>query len=77
MVSEETKFGCVTTLTVHGRISKVCEKWSLEDLCEMEEKDMEELLRFYKPNTVPTLEEIRLEKEPGVAEFDGSFGWWI
>jgi precorrin-2 dehydrogenase/sirohydrochlorin ferrochelatase len=58
-------------------MSRVCEKWSLEELVEMEERDMEELLKFYASNAVPTFEEIRLRKEPGVAEFDGSFGWWI
>jgi precorrin-2 dehydrogenase/sirohydrochlorin ferrochelatase len=61
----------------HHRMSRVCEKWSLEDLCEMEERDMEDLLKYYEPNIVPSLEDLRLEQEPGVAEFDGSFGWWV
>jgi precorrin-2 dehydrogenase/sirohydrochlorin ferrochelatase len=58
-------------------MSKVCEQWPLEDLCEMEEIDMEALLRFYKRGTVPTLDQLRLGEEPGVFEFDGSFGWSI
>ena len=58
-------------------MSRVCEKWSLEELCEMGEKDMEDLLKYYEPNVVPSLEDLRLQREPGVSEFDGSFGWWI
>lgn len=58
-------------------MSKVCESWSLDDLCEMDEDDMEALLSFYKPGLVPSLEQIRLGGEPGVASFDGSFGFWL
>lgn len=59
-------------------MSKVCETWSLEDLCEMTEEDMERLLGFYKPNTVPTLKKVRGEEEEAeIYEFEGSFGWWI
>lgn len=57
-------------------MSKVCESWSLDDLCEMEEDDMETLLSFYKPGQVLSLEQIRLGGEPGVVSFDGSFGFW-
>jgi precorrin-2 dehydrogenase / sirohydrochlorin ferrochelatase len=53
----------------------VCESWSLEDLCEMDDEDMERLLGFYKPNTVPTFEQIRNEEGQNAFEFDGSFGW--
>lgn len=49
---------------------KVCSAWTLEDLCDMEEEDMEELLRSYAPDKVPSLTEVR-----GPWEFDGSFGW--
>ena len=58
-------------------MSRVCEQWSLEDLCDMKDEDMEALLGFYKPGVVPSLDQLRLGEEPGVAEFDGSFGWWI
>lgn len=51
-------------------MSKVCVQWTLEDLCEMEEEDMEELLKFYEPDIVPTFREVR-----GPWEFDGSYGW--
>ena len=56
-------------------MSKVCVKWSLEDLCEMSEQDMDELLQSYAPDRIPSLAEVRLGEEPGVGQFDGSFGW--
>lgn len=56
-------------------MSKVCVKWSLEDLCEMQELDMDELLQSYAPNQIPTLMQVRLGEEPGTGQFDGSFGW--
>lgn len=52
-------------------MSKVCEQWSLDDLCEMTEEDMESLLGFYKPGTVPSLEAVRLGESDGA--FDGPF----
>lgn len=58
-----------------GWMSKVCEAWSLEDLCEMEEKDMDTLLGFYKPNEIPSFDEVRLADELDSFGFDGSFGW--
>ncbi|CAK4033711.1 Siroheme biosynthesis met8 [Lecanosticta acicola] len=51
-------------------MSKVCVDWSLEDLCDMEEEDMEILLQSYAPDMVPSLNEVR-----GPWEFDGSYGW--
>ena len=54
-----------------ARMSKVCEQWTLDDLCEMTEEDMEELLGFYKPNTVPSLYEVRLREPDGA--YDGPF----
>lgn len=51
-------------------MSKVCVQWSLEDLCDMSEEDMESLLQSYVPDEVPSLLDIR-----GPWEFDGSFGW--
>ena len=53
------------------RMSKVCVQWSLEDLCEMDEGDMDELLQSYAPDVVPSLQQIRF----GEWRFDGSFGW--
>ncbi|KAI4198462.1 MAG: hypothetical protein LQ350_005257 [Teloschistes chrysophthalmus] len=57
-------------------MSKVCESWSLDDLVAMDEGDMEKLLGFYQPGTVPTLEHLRLGDEFEGYVFDGSFGWW-
>lgn len=58
------------------RMSKVCESWSLEDLVEMEEDDMEKLLGFYQPGEVPSLDRLRLGDSSETYVFDGSFGWW-
>lgn len=58
-------------------MSKVCEQWPLEDLCDMKDEDMEALLGYYKPGTVPTLDQLRIGEEPGIFKFDGSFGWSI
>jgi len=52
-------------------MSKVCEQYTLDDICAMTEEDMETLLGFYKPGTIPSLEQVRL-LEPGGA-FDGPF----
>ncbi|KAK5692210.1 Bifunctional dehydrogenase and ferrochelatase [Elasticomyces elasticus] len=56
-------------------MSKVCVQWSLEDLCDMEEQDMEELLRSYAPDQIPSFSQVKLKEDPGVWEFDGSYGW--
>lgn len=54
-----------------SRMSKVCEKYSLDELCGMTEEDMDTLLGFYAPGTVPTLEEVRLRESDGA--YDGPF----
>lgn len=56
-------------------MSKVCVQWSLEDLCEMDEDDMDGLLQSYAPNLIPSLKQVRLGEEAGTSGFDGSFGW--
>ena len=56
-----------------GWMSRVCESWSLEDLTDMTEGDMEALLGFYKAGKVPFLGQLR---DSPIFEFDGSFGWW-
>lgn len=53
------------------RMIKVCEAYSLDDLCSMTERDMEQLLGFYKPNTAPSLDLLRLQEPDGA--FDGPF----
>jgi precorrin-2 dehydrogenase/sirohydrochlorin ferrochelatase len=68
-------------------MSRVCEEWTLVELCEMGEEDMLILLEGYKLGRVVTLEEIRgppeddwkgEQRDPDVFEeaFDGSFGWF-
>lgn len=42
-------------------MSSVCETWSLEDLVDMTEKDMDALLESYRPGKVPSLDQIRQE----------------
>ena len=54
----------------------MCESWSLEDLVMMDDGDMEKLLGFYEPGTVPSFERIRLGDDHENCAFDGSFGWW-
>jgi precorrin-2 dehydrogenase/sirohydrochlorin ferrochelatase len=56
---------------------KVCEAWSLEDLVDMRDADMEALLGFYEPGTVPSLRDLRFEKELELTPFDGSFGFYV
>lgn len=58
-------------------MSKVCESWTLDDLVDMEEEDMDTLLGFYKPDKVPSLKQVRGEVDFEHFEFDGSFGWAI
>lgn len=53
------------------RMSRVCEQYTLDDLCSMTEEDMEMLLGFYKPGTVPSLELVRLQEADGA--YDGPF----
>lgn len=57
-------------------MSRVCENWSLEELTDMNEADMEELLGFYGSNKVPSLSQVRGNSDFDHFEFDGSFGWW-
>ncbi|KAF1815378.1 putative siroheme synthase Met8 [Eremomyces bilateralis CBS 781.70] len=40
-------------------MSKVCEAWPLEDLCDMDDGDMEKLLGHYQEANVPSLAQIR------------------
>lgn len=54
----------------------VCDEYSLENFIEMNENDMDLLLKSYAPGTVPKYEDVRLGQDPDVPwVFDGSFGW--
>ena len=57
-------------------MSKVCEQWTLDQLVEMSEQDMETLLRYYASNEIPTYEQVEVGTS-GLFSFDGSFGWSI
>ncbi len=54
---------------------RVCEKWTLEELCEMEVYDMDTLLEYYEANEVPTFNRVRIGDQLDSFGFDGSFGW--
>ena len=57
---------------------KVSDAYSLEDLCDMEEKDMADLLEYYAPDKVPSLKELRgTEETEEFTGFDGSFGFFV
>ncbi len=58
------------------RLSKVCESYTLDELCQMNEADMERLLEFFRSGKVPKLEELREKDDSEYSLFDGSFGWW-
>ncbi|RMZ17321.1 hypothetical protein D0860_00457 [Hortaea werneckii] len=53
-------------------MSKVCVSWTLEDLCEMDEEDMEQLLQYYASNQVPDFSQIRLGEKPDEWTFDAT-----
>jgi precorrin-2 dehydrogenase/sirohydrochlorin ferrochelatase len=55
---------------------KVSDAYSLEDLCEMTDEDMEALLKFYAPNKVPRLGCLKA-MEGEFDAFDGSFGFCV
>lgn len=42
-------------------MTRVCEGWSLEELCDMDEDDMEALLRGYGEDVVVSYKELRGE----------------
>jgi precorrin-2 dehydrogenase/sirohydrochlorin ferrochelatase len=62
---------CERRPLIRCRMSKVCEQYTLDDLCSMTEEDMEMLLGFYKPGSVPSLELVRLQEPDGA--YDGPF----
>jgi precorrin-2 dehydrogenase/sirohydrochlorin ferrochelatase len=50
----------------------VCEKYTLDELVDMNEEDMDRLLSHYQEGTVPAYHDVHT----GLAyEFDGSLGW--
>lgn len=57
-------------------MSKVCDSWSLDNLVEMDDADMERLLGFYKPNAVPSFQQVRYGDQDSAVGSLGAFGWW-
>lgn len=69
---------CRSDVLTWRRMIKVSDAYSLEDLCDMEEKDMADLLEYYSSNTVPSLKELRgTEEADELTGFDGSFGFFV
>ena len=56
-----------------GRMSEVCEKYSLDQLVRLTPEDMDRLLSYYGKGVVPNF--LIIHEEKPVWEFDGSFGW--
>ena len=63
-------------MLILGRMVKVSDAYSLEDLCKMDEKDIASLLRFYASEKVPRLACLRAMDNRYDA-FDGSFGFCV
>lgn len=40
-------------------MSGVCETWSLDELVQMDERDMDSLVRHYESGQVPSYEQVR------------------
>lgn len=58
-------------------MSRVCDEWSTEEFNNMDEEDMDELVKGYEDNIVRSFESIRLGNtdQDVVWHFDASFGW--
>ena len=63
-----------------GRITKVSDAYTWDDMCDFTEEDMDNLLRFYASGKVPTLDDLlAMRRSPGakIDVFDGSFGFSV
>ncbi|EXF85927.1 siroheme synthase [Colletotrichum fioriniae PJ7] len=64
-----------------GWMIKVSNKFDWEEICDLTDEDMENLLRFYATNEVPTIDDLLAMREnPGFNKldvFDGSFGFCV
>jgi len=61
-------------------ITRVSDKYSFEEMCELNEEDTENLLKFYSSGKVPSLDELKAMRAGGNGEvdvFDGSFGFSV
>ncbi|KAH7376920.1 hypothetical protein B0T11DRAFT_273107 [Plectosphaerella cucumerina] len=63
-----------------GWMIKVSNAYAWEELCDLSDEDMENLLKFYATNKVPTIEDLlAMRREPPMSNdvFDGSFGFSV
>ncbi len=66
-----------------SRMTRVSDTYKWAEMCQLTEEDMDNLLLFYPPNKVPTMEALQaLRKNPPVPAslldlFDGSFGFSV
>ncbi len=64
-----------------GRMTKVSDSFTWEEMCHLTGEDMDNLLRFYASAEVPSLEALLAMREnPDLAKtevFDGSFGFSV
>lgn len=62
-------------------MTKVSNSFDWEEMCDLTDEDMENLLKFYRDNEVPSLDELQaMRKDPGPSKadiFDGSFGFSV
>lgn len=62
-------------------MTKVSDAYDWEDMCELDEEDMGNLLRFYPSNEVPSLDVLKSMRAGGdygkIDVFDGSFGFSV
>lgn len=59
---------------------KVSDKFAWDEICSLNEEDMDNLLKFYKPGTVPELDTLKAMRGGNMSPedidvFDGSFGF--
>lgn len=47
------------------RMSRVSDTYKWEEMCDLTEEDMENLLLFFAPNKVPSIEALRALREGG------------
>lgn len=62
-------------------MTKVSNAYEWEEMCDLTPEDMDNLLKFYPDNKVPSLDELRaMRKNPDPPKadiFDGSFGFSV
>lgn len=63
------------------RMTKISDAYTWDQMCDFTDEDMDNLLRFYASNEVPSLETLMLMREnPDLSKtelFDGSFGFSV